>query len=81
MQKGLFDGMLRVFLLKPIRCRKCRQRFYRLRIGWPKYAISFVMIVLLAVTAVAISRSRSGQAGAARTNPPATVQGDADRQR
>jgi ribosomal protein S27E len=29
MPSGFIDGILRIILLAPIRCRKCRNRFYR----------------------------------------------------
>ena len=81
MQKGLFDWILRMLLLTPIRCRKCRNRFYRLRTGWPKYVISVALFVVLAMTAVAVSRFKSGPASANRSNGAGIQQGDADRQR
>jgi len=79
-RRGLVDGFFSIFWLMPVRCRNCRNRFYRLRSGWPKYAISTALVVLLALSAVIVLRVREGAMDARRSAPAVSSQGDADRQ-
>jgi len=51
---GAVDRALSVFLLIPIRCRNCRNRFYRLRNPWLKYLLAIGLIGALLLMAVAI---------------------------
>jgi hypothetical protein len=51
---GAVDRTLAVFLLIPIRCRNCRNRFYRLRNPWLKYLLAIGLIGALVLMVVAI---------------------------
>ena len=54
---GVVDRALYALLLVPIRCRNCRNRFFRFRSPWLKY---FLAIGLIGLVAIAIVVVRSG---------------------